>query len=166
MKNLIFTIISTLISLSLYCQIDYPKYEIDSLGQKVIVMTIEQAQSLDNSTDLIPLLKKLNMQSNSSDSICIKVVNEKDVIIAKQEVQINQQKDLLSNKDQQIQNLKQTINEYKNKESLYQQEIKNKDAEINLHLKKIKNQKLKMIVGGSVGGLAIIGLIIGILSIH
>ena len=146
--------------------IEYPRYEIDSLGQKVIVMTIEQAQALDNSTDLIPLFNKLNVQLGSVDSACIKVVNDKDVIIAKQQVQINDQRTLIVTKDDEISNLQKRISQYVVNEEFYKKEIKNKDTEIQLHLDKIHDQKVKMWVGGSLGGVAIIGLIVGILAIH
>lgn len=165
MKGFILTLFGLLLNLNLFAQIEYPRYELDSLGQKVIVMTIEQAQALDNSTDLIPLFNKLNVQVGSVDSACIKVVNEKDVVIAKQQVQINDQKSLIDTKDKEINNLQQRIDNYKVNEIFYQQEIKNKDDEINLHLDKIHDQKVKMWVGGSLGGLSIIGLIIGIILI-
>jgi glucan phosphorylase len=145
--------------------IDYPRFETDSLGQKVVVMTIEQAQKLDNDTDMLSLFEKLDSDISSYDSICVKVISEKDIVIAQQTVQINQLKSLVENKDDQIVNLQSQINDYKNKELGYIKEISNKNEEINLHLDKIRDQKIKMIVGGGLGGLTIIGLVIGIISI-
>ncbi len=167
MKTFLTLILTTLLMNVCFSQnIEYPRFEIDSLGQKVVVMTIEQAQALDNSTDLLPLFNQLNVQIGSVDSACIKVVNEKDVVIAKQQVQINDQKSLIKVKDEEILNLQAQIFDYKNKEILFKQEIKNKDQEIELHLGKIKSLKTKMWVGGSIGGLVIIGLVVGILTIH
>jgi hypothetical protein len=165
MKNFIISTIFIFLSLTLFGQIDYPRYETDSLGQKVIVMTVQQAQTLDNSTDLIPLFNKLNVQLGTVDSACIKVVNDKDVVIAKQQVQINDQKNLINTKNDEISNLQKRIDQYITNEKFYKDEIKNKDAEIQLHLDKIQDQKVKMWVGGSLGGLSIIGLIIGIIAI-
>jgi glucan phosphorylase len=152
-------------SMSLLSQtIEYPRYEVDSLGQKVVVMTIEQAQKLDNDTDLLALFEKLDSDLDDYDSLCVKVIAEKDVVIAQQTVQINQLKELNKNKDAQIDNLLAQINDYKNKEIGYIKEIANKNEEINLHLDKIREQKIKMIVGGGLGGLVIIGLVIAIIA--
>lgn len=170
MKNLIKYVICLSIlflTMSVSAQvIDYPRFETDSLGQKVIVMTIEQAQALDNKTDLIPLFEKLNVQIGSVDSACIKVINEKDMVIASQEVQLNNQKSLIVVKDKEISNLQSQIIDYKNKELTYIKEIENKDKEIKLHLDKIHKQKVKMFIGGGIGGVAIIGLVLSLLLIH
>ena len=170
MKNLIKCVICLSIlflTMSVSAQvIDYPRFETDSLGQKVIVMTIEQAQVLDNQIELIPLFEKLNIQIGSVDSACIKVVNEKDVVIASQQVQINDQKSLLLVKDKEISNLQGQIIDYKNTELTYIKEIENKDKEIKLHLDKIHSQKVKMFIGGGIGGVAIIGLVLSLLMIH
>jgi len=166
MRKIIFLLTFLLISMNILSQtIDYPRFETDSLGQKVVVMTIEQAQKLDNDTDMLSLFEKLDSDISSYDSICVKVISEKDIVIAQQTVQINQLKSLVENKDDQIVNLQSQINDYKNKELGYIKEISNKNEEINLHLDKIRDQKIKMIVGGGLGGLTIIGLVIGIISI-
>jgi hypothetical protein len=146
--------------------IDYPRFETDSLGQKVIVMTIEQAQALDNKTDLIPLFEKLNVQIGSVDSACIKVINEKDMVIASQDFQISNQKSLLIIRNKEILNLQGQIVDYKNKEVTYIKEIENKDKEIKLHLDKIRKQKVNMFLGGGIGGVAIVGLVLSLLLIH
>lgn len=165
MKRVIFLFTFILMSMSLLSQtIEYPRYEVDSLGQKVVVMTIEQAQKLDNDTDLLALFEKLDSDLDDYDSLCVKVIAEKDVVIAQQTVQINQLKELNKNKDAQIDNLLAQINDYKNKEIGYIKEIANKNEEINLHLDKIREQKIKMIVGGGLGGLVIIGLVIAIIA--
>ena len=59
MKKLLTTILLAL-SFAASGQIDYPKVETDSLGQKIVIMTIEQAQKLDNSSDLLVLFGKLS----------------------------------------------------------------------------------------------------------
>ena len=82
-----------------HSQIDYPCYQKDSLGQSVVLLTIEQAQALDNSTDLLVLFEKLNTQLTSYDSVCIKVVADKDRVIAEQTFQIKALKDLVGVKD-------------------------------------------------------------------
>jgi hypothetical protein len=163
MKNLLI-ILTFLFTMSSFAQIDYPRIETDSLGQQVVVMTIEQAQIIDNKLELLSLFENLNIQIGNYEVICLRVINEKEEIIAKQEIQIENLKDLNSNKDLQIENLQEQITNYKLKEETYKSEIENKDKEIKLHKDKIKSQRNKMILGGSLGGVIITGLIILLLT--
>jgi hypothetical protein len=164
MKNILVFIIF-LLTFNLYSQTEYPKIEQDSSGQTVVLFTIEQAQEIDNKLELLSLFEKLNVQINDYDNICIKVINEKEDIIARQDIQINQLNLLIENKDSQINNLKQQIVDYQAKELTYQQELNNKDKEIKLHKDKISEQRNKMILGSSIGGAVIIGLVTLIISI-
>ena len=101
MKNFLSLIVGLVLSLSAYSQysqpkIDYPKFETDSNGQQVLVMTIEQAQSLDNSTDLLALLEKQSTQIGQYDSVCVRVINDKEQVIASQKMEIVKLKETLS----------------------------------------------------------------------
>jgi len=59
MKKFILTLMISLSSLLSFSQtIDYPRIETDSLGNKVVVMTIEQAQKIDNNFEILNLLTK------------------------------------------------------------------------------------------------------------
>lgn len=146
----------TLVSINVYSQIDYPKYEVDSLGQKVIVMTIEQAQSLDNNSEMLSLFEKLNSQIGSYDSVCVKVINDKDVVISSQKLQVSKLKESLNNKDEQITALQGEIKQHEVKEKILQDQVDNRQQVIGEKDKQIKKMKLKMILGGGVGA-AIIG---------
>ena len=153
----------TLISINVYSQIDYPRYEIDSLGQKVIVMTIEQAQSLDNNSEMLSLFEKLNTQIGSYDSVCVKVINDKDLVISSQKLQISKLKETLNNKDEQIKTLQNEIKEHENREKILQGEVDNRQGVIDEKDKKIKKMRLKMILGGGAGAAIIGGLLFIIL---
>jgi hypothetical protein len=156
MKNIIIFLTFFLFSFNSFSQeIDYPLIHVDSLGKTVITMTIEQAQILDNKSDLLDLLEKANSQMVDMDSFCIKVINDKDVVIAKQDIQISDLKVLVDNKNEQIENLQKRINDYILKEVLFKKEIDNKDKEINLHLGEIKRVKRKMIFGSVTAGVII-----------
>lgn len=164
MKNLILSTFLFLFSLNGFSQ-DYPRIEKDSLGNQLVIMTLEQAQALDNNTDLLILFEKLDSDINNIDTICVKVINEKDEVINQQTIQISNLKEALDNKDQQILNL-QKSNEEKDKSILLLEKvITNKDTEINLHLGEIKRVKKKSLVGGLIGGTSIIGLIIALIAI-
>ena len=165
MKNILTVLFIFIFCISSYSQVEYPRIEKDTLGQVFVVMTIEQAQDIDNRLELLSLFENLNAQIGDYDSLCIKVINEKDKVIATQDIKIKNLNSLNDNKDAQIDNLKQQISEYQKKEATYQQEIENKDKEIKLHKEKIFKQKTKMIVGSSIGGALIVSLVALIVSI-
>jgi hypothetical protein len=170
MKKILTLIIGMILSFSSFAQysnpIEYPRFEIDSNGQQVIVMTIEQAQSLDNSTDLLVLLEKKNTQMAQYDSVCIKVVNDKEQVIASQKIEIATLKESINNKDSQIKALQGEVVSYLKKILILEDEVGNRQNVIdekNLQLRKIKT---KMIFGGVTGGVVIIGLVLSLLVIH
>jgi uncharacterized protein (DUF3084 family) len=165
MKNLILFITFFLISLTAFSQ-DYPKIEKDSLGNQIVIMTLEQAQALDNNTDLLVLFEKLNTDISNFDSVCVKVINEKDEVINQQTIQISNLKKALNNKDDQILNLQKTVDEKDKSILILEKVIVNKDQEINLHLGEIKRVKKKSLIGGLAGGTSIIGLIIALIVIN
>ena len=171
MKNFLTLIIGMILSLSAYSQysqpkIDYPRFEIDSLGQQVLVMTIEQAQNLDNGTDLLVLLEKQNTQMVQYDSVCVKVINDKEQVIASQKMEIAKLKESINNKDLQIKSLQGEVASYLKKILILEDQVDNRQQVIDEKNLQLRKMKTKMIVGGLGGGVAIIGLILGLLLIH
>jgi chromosome segregation ATPase len=164
-KALVFTLLF-LFTLTAYSQIEYPRYDKDVNGQAIVMLTIEQAQALDNSTDLLLLFEKLNSQVSSYDSVCLKVVDQKNAVIAEQTIQINKLKESLQNKDDQIANLQTTLQKKDDVILTYQAELDNKNKEIDLHKGEIKRVKRKFIFAGIGGGVAIVGLIFALLVAH
>ena len=165
MKNLLILLFGLIISVNSFSQIDYPRYEVDSLGQKVVVMTIEQAQKLDNNSELLELFEQLNTQIGNYDSVCVQTINDKNRVISEQKVLIEQLKSSLDTKDTAITNLQNQVLKYQENEILFNRQITNLNNQIKLKDDKIKDQKTKMIIGGSISGVSIIGLILGILFI-
>ena len=171
MKNFLTLIIGMILSLSAYSQysqpkIDYPRFEIDSLGQQVLVMTIEQAQNLDNGTDLLVLLQKQNTQMGQYDSVCVKVINDKEQVIASQKMEIAKLKESINNKDLQIKALQGEVVSYLKKILILEDQVDNRQQVIDEKNIQLRKMKTKMIVGGLGGGVAIIGLILSLLLIH
>lgn len=165
MKKLSLLLISILFSLTLMSQIDYPRYEVDSLGQTVVVMTIEQAQKLDNNSELLSLFEKLNAQMLDYDSVCIRVINDKEYVISTQKLEISKLKESIDLKDEKIITLQKEIEEHNKKVNLLEQQLLNRNDLIKVKDEEIRRLKIKMAVGGSASGLAIIGLIIGLILI-
>ena len=171
MKKFLTLIIGVILSLSAYSQyshpkIDYPRFEIDSLGQQVLVMTIEQAQNLDNGTDLLVLLQKQNTQMGQYDSVCVKVINDKEQVIASQKMEIAKLKESINNKDLQIKALQGEVVSYLKKILILEDQVNNRQQVIDEKNLQLRKMKTKMIVGGFGGGVAIIGLILSLLLIH
>jgi len=168
MKNLIILLFITIFSITKsYSQsIDYPRYMIDSLGQKVIVMTIQQAQKLDNNSDLLAMYDSLFIEMGTYDSICVKVINDKEQVIATQKLEISNLKKSLDVKDQQIFVLQSEVNEHIQKESILEKQLKTAKRINQEQTKQIRKMKVRMVVGGIGGSVAIIGLIVGILLLH
>jgi hypothetical protein len=144
--------------------IDYPRCDIDSNGQHIVIMTIQQAQSLDNATDLLNLLEKLNIQMIDYDSVCINVVNAKDKVIISQKLEINNLKESLDNKNQQIVILQNEISSYNKKISIMQDIIDNRQQIVDLKDKQIKKLKSNLIWGGIGGGALITVLILALIA--
>jgi len=152
MKKLITFLASLLIFCTIHAQTEYPKFDTDSSGHKLVVLTMEQAQALDNSTDLLQLFEKLDGQIGTYDSVCLQVVNQKDSVIVKQTVQINKLKESQVVKDSSIIELKKKINLQVGIIASYVQTLKNKDEEIGLHKQEIKKVQKNYFIGGGVTG--------------
>ncbi len=163
MKNL-FILLFIIISSYVYSQTDYPKMSVDSAGVRIVILTLQQAQDLDNKTELLPLYEKMITQIDRVDSTCIKTISEKDSVINSLDNQINSQKNLLSGKNKEIINLTSLIDNYKSTEETYKREIENKNKEINLHIEQINRLRGKILISGGVG--VVIGFITGFIIFH
>lgn len=159
-------ILFLLLTINSFSQIDYPKYSVDSLGQNVIVMTIPQAMRLDNNSELLGLFEKLNSQLGEYDSVCVRVITDKEKVIAVQKLEITKLKESLNNKDVQIKNLQNQISKYIITIGILEQEVENRNSVISEKDLQIRGLKTKMIFGGIGGGTIIIGLILGLILIH
>jgi len=165
MKKFLLLIILLMCSAYGYSQITYPRFAKDSLGQRIVLLTIKQAQALDNQTDLLVLFKKLDQQIGLYDSACIKVVNEKDAVIASQTLQINTLNEIIEVKNNESIVFEKSINNLKEQIREYKQETQNDKISIDLYLKEIKSSKWKYGASGGVLGIAA-GIIIGIIFLH
>lgn len=167
MKRFLSLMVGLVMSFTLFAQsskpIEYPKYDVDSNGQQVLVMTIQQAQALDNSTDLLALLERLNTQINDYDSVCVKVINDKEAVIASQKIEISKLKQSLDNKDEQIKALQGEVASYLKKILILEDQLVNRGKVIDEKNLQIRKMKTKMVLGGIGGGVAIIGLILGLI---
>lgn len=146
----ILTLLLIVISTSVYSQninlfnknkkttIEYPLITKDSIGNDIVILTLEQMRHIDNQLDILELMKESGVISNRIDTVYLEVINDKDSIIAKQDVMINKMEVLLENKSEQIENLKIQINLYMSSENIILENLKNKDEEIKIHIDRIE----------------------------
>ena len=155
----LFTILMTLIFTTMFSQITqeikYPRFEKDSLGQKVIIMTIPQAMKLNNNSNILEKFEKLQEEMQDYENICVKVINEKDEVIAKLDVVISKQDQQLVTKDEKIKALQGEILAWMEKNNVLEKQLANRQQVIDEKDKQLKRIKLKMVVGG-LGSVAII----------
>ncbi len=160
----IFTILMTLVLTSVFSQvtpeIKYPRFETDSLGRKVIVMTIPQAMKLNNNSDLLEKFEAQDIKMKEYETLCVKVISEKDEVIAKLNVTIGKQDEQLIVKDEKIESLQGEILGWMEKNGILQAQVDNRQKLIDEKDNQLSRLKTKMVIGGGLGSLAIIGLIL------
>ena len=165
----LFTLLMTLVFTTMFSQvtqkIKYPRFEVDSLGQKVIVMTIPQAMKLNNNSNILEKFEQLQAEMQDYENICVKVINEKDEVIAKLDVVITKQDSQLVKKDEKINALQQEIIGWMQKNQVLQTEVVNRQKVIDEKDSQLSRLKTKMVVGGIGGSVVIIGLVLAAFGI-
>ena len=168
MKKL-FTILMTLIFTTMFSQvtpkIKYPRFEKDSLGQKVVIMTIPQAMKLNNNSNILGKFEELQAEMQDYENVCIKVVNEKDEVITKLNVVVTKQDQQLIIKDEKIKALQEEIIGWMQKNKVLETEVANRQKVIDEKDTQLSRLKTKMVIGGIGGSVVIIGLILAAIGI-
>jgi len=168
MKKL-FTILMTLIFTTMFSQvtpkIKYPRFEKDSLGQKVVIMTIPQAMKLNNNSNILGKFEELQAEMQDYENVCIKVVNEKDEVITKLNVVVTKQDQQLIIKDEKIKALQEEIIGWMQKNKVLETEVANRQKVIDEKDTQLSRLKTKMVVGGIGGSVVIIGLVLAAFGI-
>lgn len=159
MKNLLLTFLLIFCSFVVKSEnTDLPKYYVENGDTIGIILSIEQAQSLDNDAELLSLFKKMKINCDSLEVGYIKIINKLGEKIGILEVQ---KKDLIKQgeeKDKLINNLENSLNYCEQMNRLCQQELSNKDSEIKILRKELLKQKLKKFI--SFGGNTVAILVI------
>jgi len=165
----LFTILMTLIFTTMFSQvtqeIKYPRFEKDSLGQKVIVMTIPQAMKLNNNSNILEKFEKLQAEMTDYEDMCIKVVNEKDEVIARLDVTITKLDQQIIVKDDKIKALQGEILAWMEKNHVLEKQLANRQQVIDEKDKQLSRLKTKMVVGGIGGSVVIVGLLLSVLGV-
>lgn len=155
MKKII-TLIVLMASFFVYGQ-EYPKYEIDSTGVKHVVITMEQARYIDTKLDILELMEKNDMLGQGVDSLSIKVINDLERVVSKQEIQISSLYDLIDNKDEQILNLQSQIANSMLREETYKAQVGNLNEKVEIYETQVNKLENRVLWGGIGSIVAIIG---------
>ena len=165
----LFTILMTLIFTTMFSQgtqqIEYPRFEVDSLGQKVITMTIPQAMKLNNNSNILEKFEKLQAEMKDYEDMCIKVVNEKDEVIARLDVTITKLDQQIIVKDDKINALQGEILAWMEKNNILEKQLANRQQVIDEKDKQLSRLKTKMVVTGIGGSVIIVGLLLSVLGV-
>jgi hypothetical protein len=165
----ILTVLMTLFFTNMFSQltpgIKYPIYEVDSLGQKVIVMTIPQAMKLNNNSDLLEKFEAQDIKIKEYETLCVKVISEKDEVISKLNLTVGKQDGQLLIKDEKIKSLQGEILEWMARNGILEKQLANRQQVIDEKDKQLRGLKTKMIISSGLGSLAIIGLVLASIGI-
>jgi hypothetical protein len=126
---------------------------------------VEQAQSLDNSAELLNLFKQMNINCDMMDTIYVQIINSLEEKVALLELQKNDLIKQGQEKDSAINKLQIALGNCEENISLCNDELGLRNEEIKILKKEIFRQKVKkwISVGGNVA-LAIITTVIIIKS--
>lgn len=156
MKTLLLSLFM-MITLSSYAQMDvtpkieYPSYYVNNNGDTLgILISVEQAQKVDNDLELLGLLKNMKFKSDSALSSYIIVVDKYENRIAILDAKIStldsinsDRKEMINNLNKQIFNFKSQIDIADNQIRLNNDIIKNKDKRI----RRLQVQKIFGFIG-------------------
>jgi len=165
MKKLL-TVMLTIFSLISFSQIDYPRIETDSLGKKIVIMTIEQAQKIDNNFEILALLTRQGSECDSLNSAYLKVIDNQGNQISLLELNVKKLKEQIKDKDSQIVNLQTRLVNEESSNKLCEKQKENDAAEIKILKHEITRQKMKKVIGFVVGAAGIVGGVLLVIFAH
>jgi chromosome segregation ATPase len=145
---------------------DYPIIETDSSGKKLVIMTYEQAQKVDNAFELLTLLEKAGAECDSLTLSYVKVIDGLKRQVTLLEVDIKLYKNQIIDKDNQIINLQQRLSNCETNINNCEKQISTRDEQIVLLNDEIKTLKTKRNIAYASGVVGIIGGILLVLFLH
>jgi chromosome segregation ATPase len=145
---------------------EYPRIEIDSTGKKLVVITYEQAQKVDNAFELLTLLEKAGAECDSLTLSYVKVIDGLKHQVTLLESDITLYKGQIVDKDSQISNLQQRLSNSETNVTNCEQQITTRDEQILLLNKEMKTLKTKRNIAYGTGIIGVIGGILLVLFLH
>lgn len=161
MKQFLTLLCFLMMSMSLKAQTELPQYFVEGGDTIGIIISIEQAQMLDNDSELLELFKKMRIDCDNLDTHYVSVINklEEQIVLLK-----IQNSDLIrqgEEKNRLIGNLKAALALSEENTRLCEEQLLLREEEIKILKTQIFKEKVKKIV--SVGGNVALGIVTVIL---
>jgi len=148
---LLFFIFISLVSFSQ----EYPKIELNSKGEKVVVFTLEQAQKIDNDLEVYNLLKVARIKCDSLNLSYVKVIDEQNNQIVLLKNINNENERQIVDKDKQFEILLEQNNNLQKNIDLCDKQKVNNQEQIDSLKKDVRRMKWKGLTGGFIGGVVV-----------
>ena len=164
MKKFLFISIFTFLNLVSFAQSNFPKYYIERGDTLGLIISIEQAQKIDNDLEILDLLQKRGIRCDSVIKKYLIVVDSLERQIALLELKTKNLESSIESENLMINNLKLQIENWKRDLLLCNQQLELKQNIISnkdLVIKNLKLQRKLTIVGGVLG--TGIGFLFGLL---
>ena len=155
MKSIFLTILLSLVYLISSAQTELPRYLIEGGDTIGVIISIEQAQKLDNNSELLELFKKLRIDCDNLDTHYIQVINALNEQVALLKVNISELEGENSSLTSWNSSLKEQLRNSEKSNRLCNEELENKDQEIKILKSEVRRQKIRKVVS-VVGNAALI----------
>lgn len=162
MRNYLFVVMMFISSFVFSQSIDtlngYPKPYVENGDTIGMIITIEQAQKIDNDYELLKMYEDLSFSYEQGDTVYLSVISKLEEQVSVMSISIETLKSVNVDKDSVITKLNDQISLYKNNESEYEKMLINKDLIIDEKDSQIRKHKMQKFWGSVGSGIAIIGL--------
>lgn len=159
MKYFITLLISLFVINCSYSQ-TYPRLDTDSLGTKIVVMTLEQAQKLDNNMEILKLLEQAIIDCDNLSTSYLKVIDEQKRTIALLEVDVKLLKEQIKDKDKAISNLQERLDNALRLSDECEKQKSELNGKVSVLEEEVSRLKTKRNIGYGVGVLGLIGAVL------
>ena len=164
MKKLILSLILITISFFANSQsTNLPQYLIEGGDTIGIIISVEQAQALDNDAELLALFKQLRMDCDNLDSYYLQVINSLDQKMGLLEIKNKELYNQSVEKMSLIENLNKQIENCEQNKDLCDDQISIKNEEVKTLKGEIRRQKIRKFI--SIGGNVVLAVITTLLII-
>jgi len=164
MKKLLLSLILITISFFANSQsTDLPQYLIEGGDTIGIIISVEQAQALDNDAELLALFKQLRMDCDNLDSYYLQVINSLDQKMGLLEIKNKELYNQSVEKMSLIENLNKQIENCEQNKDLCDDQISIKNEEVKTLKGEIRRQKIRKFI--SIGGNVVLAVITTLLII-
>ena len=126
---------------------EYPKFYIISRDTVGVILTIDQAETINNDLELFQLLESMRYNCDSTLHAYVTVVNKYDIKIAQMSSKISELQSIDTIKTEKIEDLKNQIVSYKETIKNKNIQLSDKDQIIVLDKKQIRKLKIERTIG-------------------